>query len=464
LRISSKPWKLPDPKRNVPPGLCIPRGELSAGDAAGGLSRYQCGMQNRLQINAEERAVLDWIDTRADHMIETVKAWSAINSGSRNAEGLERMRACLEEAFAELGGEISAVELPPTTIVDPDGTVRQQAFTPSFHCRLRPQAPIRIVMTGHHDTVFPPDSAFQNTTLWDEDTLNGPGVADMKGGIIVMLHALLGLERSPWAKEIGIDVLISPDEEIGSLGSGPIIAELGAAADIGMTYEPALADGSLAGARKGSGNWSLKLSGKSAHAGREHHLGRNALAAACAFGTGLDELNGRRPDVTFNLARIDGGGPPNVVPDNAVVRFNVRVKSENDRIWVLAELERLVDEANIRDGIEAELHGGFTRPPKPMSPANARMFEWTRAAGTALDLDIRWVDTGGVCEGNNLWAAGCPNVDTLGVRGADIHSDREMVKLSSFTERAKLSAILLMKFASGEFDAKEARALAKGTE
>jgi glutamate carboxypeptidase len=418
-------------------------------------------MLERLELNTEERSVLDWIDNRSDHMIDTVKTWSAINSGSRNAAGLEQMRACLGDAFAALDGEISAIELPPSTVVEADGTVRDQEYTPSFHCRIRPQAPIRIVMTGHHDTVFPTSSAFQGHEMWDADTLNGPGVADMKGGILVMLHALLGFERFSKHDQIGFDVLISPDEEIGSLGSGKMLAELGAGADVGMTYEPALADGSLAGARKGSGNWSLKIGGKAAHAGREHHLGRNALAAACAFGTALDELNAHREDVTFNLARIDGGGPPNVVPDNAVVRFNVRVKTENDRVWVLAELDRLVDEINIRDGIEAKMFGGFTRPPKPMSPANARMFDWTRAAGSAIGLNIRWQDTGGVCEGNNLWAAGCPNVDTLGVRGADIHSDREIVKLSSFGERAKLSAIILMKFASGEFNAREARSLAK---
>ena len=417
-------------------------------------------MSERLNLNPDERAVLDWIDTRADGMIETVKSWSRINSGSRNADGLERMRGALETAFSELGGQISSVDLKPSTAVLPDGTVTEQAYTPSFRCSVRPDAPIKIVLTGHHDTVFPKDSHFQDIDYWDDDTLNGPGVADMKGGILVMLHGLLALERSPHRDKIGYDVLISPDEEIGSLGSGPVIMDLGGKADLGMTYEPALADGSLAGARKGSGNWSLKISGRAAHAGREHHLGRNAIAAACAFGLGLDELNGRRENVTFNLARIDGGGPPNVVPDTAVVRFNIRVKTENDAIWVQAELDRLVDEINTRDGIAAELHGGFSRPPKPMSPANARMFEWTKAAGTAIGLDIRWQDTGGVCEGNNLWAAGCPNVDTLGVRGADIHSDREIAKLSSFAERAKLSAVMLMKFASGEFDAREARSLA----
>jgi glutamate carboxypeptidase len=106
--------------------------------------------------------------------------------------------------------------------------------------------------------------------------------------------------------------------------------DLGAKAHVGMTYEPALADGSLAGARKGSGNFSLRCRGRAAHAGREHHLGRNAIVAAADFARGLDLLNGQRPDITFNVSRIDGGGAPNVVPDLGICRFNVRVKTEED--------------------------------------------------------------------------------------------------------------------------------------
>ena len=412
-----------------------------------------------ISLDQDERKVLDWVESRGDHMIDTVKAWSRINSGSRNLDGLETMRSVLSDAFSELEGDVSAVELKPSTTVELDGDIKEVPYTPSMKVSKRPEAPVRIVLTGHHDTVFPKGCGFEDWRLLDDDTLNGPGVADMKGGLLVMLHALLALERSPWASQIGYDVLVSPDEEIGSLGSGPVLMDLGAKAHVGMTYEPALADGSLAGARKGSGNFSLRCRGRAAHAGREHHLGRNAIVAAADFARGLDLLNGQRPDITFNVSRIDGGGAPNVVPDLGICRFNVRVKTEDDALWAKTEIEKLVRAADARDGITADLHGGFTRPPKPMSPANQRMFDWTRTAGQAIGLDIKWADTGGVCEGNNLWASGCPNVDTLGVRGADIHSDREIAKLSSFVERAQLSAVMLMQFARGRFNASDARAL-----
>ncbi|MGY6662267.1 MAG: hydrolase [Glycocaulis sp.] len=414
-----------------------------------------------LTLSADEKSALGWIDGEGDSMIASVRRWSDINSGSRNAAGLEAMQAELTDAFSRLDARIETVELAPSETVTPDGEIRPVEYTAALKVSARPDAPIRIVLTGHSDTVFAADHPFQTCRDVDSDTLNGPGVADMKGGLLVMLHGLLALERSPWAKDLGYDVLISPDEEIGSLGSGPVLAELGAKAHVGMTYEPALADGSLAGARKGSGNFSLRVKGRAAHAGREHHLGRNAIVAGAAFAKAIDGLNGQREAVTINVSRIDGGGAPNVVPDVAVVRFNVRVGDEDDARWVLSGLEKAVAEINTRDGIMADLHGGFTRPPKPMTPANLRMFEWTREAGRTIGLDLKWNPTGGVCEGNNLWASGCPNVDTLGVRGADIHSDREIAKISSFTEKAKLSAVMLMKFAKGEFDAREARALAR---
>jgi glutamate carboxypeptidase len=295
--------------------------------------------------------------------------------------------------------------------------------------------------------------------MLDEDTINGPGTADMKGGILVMLEALRALEQSRHKDNLGYTVVLSPDEEIGSPASAALLTQYGALADLGMTYEPALADGSLSGARKGSGNFSLVIRGKAAHAGREHHLGRNALVAAGQAIQALASLTGQREGLTINPAKIEGGGPSNIVPDLAIIRFNVRMTLPEDADWVMDQFTQIAKIVDVQDGITAELHGGFTRPPKPMAPPNARLFEMTRAAGAALGLDIRWRDTGGVCEGNNLWAAGCPNVDTLGVRGGSIHSSEEFAILSSFVERARLSAVLLLKFASGEFDAKSLRTL-----
>jgi glutamate carboxypeptidase len=132
-----------------------------------------------------------------------------------------------------------------------------------------------------------------------------------------------------------------------------------------------------------------------------------------------------------------------------------------DTGWILAEVNKLVEITAEEDGITAELTGGFSRPPKPMAPANAQVFDWVKQAGALLDMDIKWAPSGGVCEGNNLWASGCPNVDTLGVVGGNIHSDREFVRLSSFVERTRLSALILLKIASGDFDAIAVKALVK---
>lgn len=413
-----------------------------------------------LTITPEQSAILSKIDALGPQMITQVQAWSKINSGSRNSAGLAIMREELRKAFAPLGASITEEALEPTPSITPLGETIMTQYEPCLQITMRPKAPVQLVMTGHYDTVFPENYHFQTPKLIDSETLNGPGVADMKGGIIVMLNALKGLETSDDAKNIGYTVLLSPDEEIGSPGSAPLLAKLGAAAHLGLTYEPALADGSLAGARKGSGNFALTVRGKAAHAGRDHHLGRNAIAALSRFIVKLDALNGHRKGVTFNIGKVDGGGATNIVPELAIGRFNVRMVEEADTVWISDHINRLTDEVSGEDGITTELTGGFSRPPKPMAPANAQVFDWVKQAGAALNMDIRWNMSGGVCEGNNLWASGCPNVDTLGVCGGNIHSDKEFVHLPSFVERTRLSTLILLKLASGEFDAHGVKALA----
>jgi glutamate carboxypeptidase len=278
----------------------------------------------------------------------------------------------------------------------------------------------------------------------------------MKGGLSVMLAALEAFETLPGEKRVGYEVLLSPDEEIGSPASAPLLAELGARAQFGMTYEPAFASGALADARKGSGNYSLVFRGRAAHVGRAFEEGRNAVIAAADAALALNALNGARAGVTFNVGAIEGGGPVNVVPERAVLRFNARAPDAESAAWADAEIEAIA--ARAHDGVAATLHGGFTRPPKPLNAPQNLMLSWAKQAGAALGLALASQPSGGVCEGNNLAAAGCPNIDTLGPCGGNLHSDQEFALIPSFTERAKLSFLLLLGVERGVFNVGELRA------
>jgi glutamate carboxypeptidase len=404
---------------------------------------------------AETKPVLHLLDAEGEAMAARAEAWAAVNSGSYELAGLERMRVLLADAFAVLPGELTAVPLQPSQRVRPDGELTDVEHCAAIRVRVRPEAPIQIALTGHYDTVFPASHPFQTPWRADAATLRGPGVADMKGGLSLMLAALQAFEALPGARRVGYEVLLSPDEEIGSPASAPLLAELGARAHLGLTYEPALADGALVDARKGSGNFSLAFKGRAAHVGRAFADGRSAVLAAAEAALALNALNDQREGVTFNVGAIDGGSASNVVPERAVLRFNVRAPDVEGAMWAETEVRRIAGLS--RDGISARLHGGLSRPPKPLTESQRTIIMWARRAGAALGLDLRFQPSGGVCEGNNLAAAGCPNIDTLGPCGGGLHSDQEFALISSFAERAKLSLLLLVGVDRGLFDVCELR-------
>lgn len=405
-----------------------------------------------MRILQQDHAALDLVGRGGAVLVDRAIAWANVNSGSDHAEGLEATLALLETETARLPAEVVRVPTQGFSTVADDGSLKSQARADALQITARPQAPIQVVLTGHYDTVYPSDSAFQTVTARADGALNGPGIADMKGGISVMLGALEAFETHPERERVGWTVLLSPDEEIGSPASAPLLAELGARGHVGMTYEPALADGTLAGARKGSGNFHLIVTGKAAHAGRAFDEGRNAVAGASMIAAALHGLNGQRDGVTVNVARIAGGGALNVVADNAVVRFNVRVPDRASADWIKSAIDEIAASPPF-EGLTLALHGGFTRPPKPMDAAQTALFEVVRQTGALLGQTIAWSPSGGVCEGNNLHAAGLPNIDTLGVRGGLIHSPDEFAWPDSFVERTQLSLLMLCKIASGEIDA-----------
>jgi glutamate carboxypeptidase len=409
-----------------------------------------------MRLEDQDRAVLEAIAADGGRIVDRAVAWCAINSGSRHLAGLERQRQVLLDAVSALPAAPTEIPLASSEEIGPDGRVGEQHHTPAIALVVRPEAPLQVVLTGHYDTVYPETSGFQTVQTRPDGALHGPGIADMKGGISVMLAALEAFERHPDAGNVGYRVLLSPDEEIGSIASAPILADFARLGHVGLTYEPALADGSLASARKGSGNFHIVVHGKAAHAGRDFAAGRNAVIGAARIAEALHGLNGQRDGVTVNVARIDGGAPLNMVPDVAIARFNVRFPDAEAAAWFEAEVARILAEP--REGLHVHLHGLITRGAKPFNAAQQRLFGAVKAVGALLGQDIVWKPSGGVCEGNNLFASGLPNVDTLGVRGGDIHSEAEHAFPESFVERAQLSALILMKLASGEIDGRSIRA------
>jgi len=396
------------------------------------------------ELSSVERAVVE--RAGAEHMLDQVLGWAAINSGSRNLAGLERMADALVEAFSALPGILRLENPAPVEAVDAAGRTARIEHGRHLHLSVRPTAPVQLLLTGHMDTVYAADHPFQETRWLEDGVLNGPGVADMKGGLAVMVAALKAVEASPVADRLGYEVVINSDEEVGSPASAALLARTAQGKRAALTYEPAaLPDGTLAGARPGSGNFAFVVRGRSAHAGRNPEEGRNALTAAADLALRLEAL--RRDGLTVNPSRIEGGGPSNVVPDLAVLRVNLRPRTPEIEAEAMTAIDEAVAAVVAERDVQIEPNGGFGRPPKPLTPAAEKLFTLVRQTGADLGQSISWQPSGGVCDGNNIAACGVPVVDTMGVRGGKIHSPEEYLIVDSLSERAALSALTILRLA-----------------
>lgn len=378
------------------------------------------------------------LPARAAELRSLLVQWCEQNSGSDNLPGLAAMLALLQTAFARLPGPVEAVDLP--------GTAAR-----ALRLRVRPQAGLQLCVSGHYDTVYSADHPFQTCHQEDTLTLRGPGVADMKGGLVVMLAALQTFEQTPAATQLGYEIILSPDEEIGTHGTGPLLAATACRHRFGLVFEPARPDGSLVRTRKGTGSITVTSHGRAAHAAKAED-GRNAIAALAEFLAAAHRLPAELPDVLLNIGHICGGGPAtNIVPAFAEAELDVRISHPGDDAVLLARLAQLAAPINAREGHRLELKPAFNRPPKGTGPVEALAFRGLQSAGRDLGLPaFTWVDSGGGSDGNLLFAAGLPNLDGLGPRGDHLHSDRECVDLPSLVTRAQLAALFLHRLATGE--------------
>lgn len=442
-----------------------------------------------MKLNQE---ILDWIDSQNQKMADLVKSWSDINTHTLNVEGIQifsdllikEMHKRFPGRFPEsnslhqhfsYGSETNKADqtllsdskrdtstqeretilhidemlslekifLPAYPHVQNNGEVVEREMGPCLSFKKMSSKKLKILFQIHMDTVYPRDSSFQKADWIDANTLCGPGVSDAKGGIAIIFTLMEAIEKSPWADEISWEIFLNSDEEIGSPVSREVMRDKAKEFDWALVFEPSLPDGSLIGGRKGSGNFTLRIRGLSAHAGREFFQGANALHAAAEFIQEMTTWNQPESGVTFNTGKIDGGGPVNVVADLAVVRFNIRISDQKKMEEVQEHMEQLVTKIKSRENLDAELYGSFYSPPKELSGKNLLLMEKVISCGRKLGLNLKYQTSGGVCDGNKLSAFGLANVDTLGPRGKDIHSHNETLFTDSLSERCKLSYLLI---------------------
>ena len=396
-----------------------------------------------------------WLQDHQDQMADDLEQLCNLNSGSDSLIGLNQVADWLVDYFSPLKTACERIKVPSYQTIDDHGSTCSNTTGSVLRWAI-PGANVgekqRLLLSIHYDTVYGPNSKFQRCERFEANTsdgqrerrMRGPGVIDAKGGIVVMRWAVIAATKFLNLSDLDLNIVLTPDEEIGSPASIHLWKEIAGEFDFALLYEPTLADGSLVSQRKGTGTFIVIVRGKSAHAGRNFHDGRNAITHACKVALAMDALNGLRPDVTVNVGRIRGGDAVNVVPDLAVVRINVRVPSHEDQLWLESQVQHVVNMyCNRESGYEVELQGGVHSAPKNIDSRTAKWMALTQRAGACIGETIQWKPSGGASDGNKLAALGLANIDSFGPEGDLLHSDQEWVRLSSLPRKAALSVAVI---------------------
>lgn len=384
--------------------------------------------------------------SRREEFGARLERWAGINSGSGHAAGLARMAAELRTAFTASFPAARFEELPAEAPGHNPPGVKALRF------RLRPEAPLQVFLCGHYDTVYEADDPFQSCRWLDADRLNGPGVTDMKGGLVALLAALQAFEATPGAAALGWEVLLTPDEETGSHGTRGHLAEAAGRNHFGFIFEPARPGGDIIHSRKGTGGAVVTCRGRAAHAAKIPNDGRSAILGLSAFLLEAEKIPADLPGVLVNAGNVRGGtAATNVVPERAEAHLDLRFTRSADQEPAFGRLRALADAISAARGVAFDLELWLNRPPKENLPVEAALFPAFQRAGVDAGLrPFNWVHTGGASDGNFLGSAGLPCFDGIGPEGDHLHSNREFCRVSTLAPHAAAVALFLHRLATGE--------------
>lgn len=296
-----------------------------------------------------------------------------------------------------------------------------------------------ILLVGHVDTVFPKEHFFQTFEQRGE-CFHGPGVSDMKGGLLVAAGALGALQESGMLSRARVTAFINSDEETQSLSSKHLLLELcGEGADIALVFEGGRANGNLVKSRKGVGRYFIHVTGKAAHAGMNHDKGINAIEDLAAKVLAIQGLTDYDRGITLNVGKMEGGVGRNTVAPEASAEFDLRILHPEDEGVVDDAVRNIALEPHVC-GTQSRLEGGLGRPPWPENEGSEELASHFIQSASGLGQNVGAQPTGGGSDGNYTYKAGIPTLDALGPVGGNPHTPEEYIVASSLAERVALTA------------------------
>jgi glutamate carboxypeptidase len=354
-----------------------------------------------------------------------------IDCGSYTASGVNEVADFVADALRELGANVRRVPHEPERGDHQLGDL--------VIGQLNGSGP-RLLLIGHMDTVFDPGTAAARPYRSSGGRAYGPGVTDMKAGLLAGLHALAALLEA--GEPPSVTFVANPDEEIGSPFSTPFIRELAPEHDAALVLECARANGDIVSSRKGIADYHITFVGRAAHAGVEPEKGRSAILEAAHQVLALHALNGQWPSVTVNAGVIEGGTRPNVVAERCEIEVDLRAATVDAFDAAAAEVERIAASPTV-DGVSVTVERIAGHPPMEKSAASARLVDLAISIAGDLGFALADAATGGASDANTCAALGVPTLDGLGPVGGDDHSVDEWLDLSSVVPRTLLLATLI---------------------
>lgn len=347
-----------------------------------------------------------------------------IESPSRNASATMQVADLLAKKFEEIGWIVDYIDV---------GT----NVGPCLKVYNRKAEIYDVLMMGHMDTVFPLGTVAERPFSIKDDKIYGPGVVDMKAGLLYMLYVARHLTGTEILKEANICFLFNSDEEISSIYSRKFIEETASKAVCAIIVEPARANGALVNERKGIAKYVLDFKGISAHAGVAPEKGASAINELFYWGIELNKLNNPAMGTTLNIGVVKGGTEPNVVAEEAQCKIDVRMTEVKEAERIEARMREL--QAQPQDErVSVTISGGVVRPPLSPTKESLALCEKVNAVGKELGIDVKWVATGGGSDGNFTSALGIPTIDGMGPIGGNTHATSEYGEVSSILPRFTL--------------------------